>query len=474
MEMLKVYNPAGNSLVGEAPLLDREELQEKVNAAVAAQKIWEAMPMYERAGKMRKFADIIRAHAPETTELLGLEMGKPCQQAMCESFDAASLLCAAAERGNHLYTDVLAQNSPGMEDDLVFTKREPLGVIACIIPFNFPIELTFQKAAPALAMGNAVLVKAPSSNPLAVLGMEAYALEAGIPEGVFQCFACTREVSTEVLIQNIQVAAVSLTGSTKAGKEVMRSGADTLKKVFLELGGNDAMIIFDDADLDEVIPQIYEGRVLNNGQICCASKRFLVQEGIYDRLAARLCESLGTLKQGSPSDPEILLTTLISQDAAIRVEQQIRETVSQGATLLCGGKRTGAFVEPAVLTEVTPEMDIAKDMEVFGLCFPLIRFCTEEEAVAIANQSSYGLSSGIMTADMVRALRVAGQLKAGGCVVNGASQYRHYDQAFGGFKQSGIGREGISASLEEFSELKTYVIKKAFCKSPTAAKQESI
>ena len=464
MEKYKVYNPADNSLVAEVAKLDAAEVQEKVDKAVAAQKIWEATPMYERAEKMRKFADILIEKEPKTTEILGLEMGKPYAQAQCESYDGASLLRAAAERGNHLYTDVLGQNSPGMEDDLVFTKREALGVIGCIIPFNFPIELVFQKAAPALAMGNAVLIKAPEQNPVAVLSLEAYALEAGIPKGVFQCFLCDRDVTTEKMTTNPQVAAISLTGSTRAGKEVMKAGADTLKRVFLELGGNDAMIIFDDADIDEVLPQIFEGRVLNNGQICCASKRFVVQSGIYDELAKRLVEYLATLKRGNPADPEVVLTTLISEEAAKKVEEQIQYTVGQGATLLCGGKREGAFVEPAVLTDVTADMDIAKDMEVFGLCFPFIKFETEEEAIAIANQSSYGLSSGIMSTDMKRALRVAGQIKAGGCVVNGASQYRHYDQAFGGFKQSGIGREGISASLEEFSELKTYIIKGAFSK----------
>ena len=459
---LEVRNPADNSLIETVPLLDAEELRAKVDAARAAQKTWAATPLYERAAKMRAFADLIERHEPETTALLGKEMGKPYYQAQCESFDGASLLRASSERACHLYGDVLAQNSPGMEDDLVFTRREPLGVIACIIPFNFPIELTFQKAAPALAMGNAVVMKAPSQNPLAVFSMEALALEAGIPEGVFQCVACDREVSTECLIRNPQVAAISLTGSTQAGKQVLRDGADTLKKVFLELGGNDAMIIFDDADLEAVIEQIHEGRVLNNGQICCASKRFLVQSGVYDALAERLTEYLASLKRGTPDDPEAVLTTLISEKAAETVEAQIQKTVEQGATLFAGGKRTGAFVEPAVLTGVTKEMDIAKDMEVFGLCFPLIRFETEEEAIEIANQSSYGLSSGIMTADLMRAFRVGGQLEAGGVVLNGASQYRHYDQAFGGYKESGIGREGTSATLEEFSELKTMALKGAF------------
>lgn len=461
---LKVTNPMDGSLVREIGLCGREDLLQIVDASVEAQKIWEDTPAYERAAKLRKFADVIMAHEPETTTLMGLEMAKPYMQAKTESIDAASLLRANAERINHLYGSVLADNTPGMEGDLVFTKREALGVMACVIPFNFPIELTFQKAAPALAAGNSVIIKAPSANPLAILSLEQMALEAGLPENVFRCIACRPADSTEALIRNPKVAGVSLTGSTEVGKEVMEAGASTLKRTFLELGGNDAFIIFDDADIDRAVDEMLAGRLENNGQVCCACKRFIVQRGIAEKLAAALAEALAKVERKEPSDPESRLTALISEKAAMEVEAQIAATVQQGAKLLCGGQRTGAFVTPAVLTEVTPDMDIAKDMEVFGPVFPIIPFETAAEAVAIANASSYGLSSGVLSADLEKAMRVAGQLKAGGAVINGSGTYRHYDQAFGGFKMSGIGREGTSVSIEEFSNLKTYVIKGAFKK----------
>lgn len=203
-------------------------------------------------------------------------------------------------------------------------------------------------------------------------------------------------------------------------------------------------------------------RMENNGQVCCSSKRFLVQRGIYDTVAARLIERLKTLPHGSAQDEQAMVTALVSEKAAKEVEEQIAHTVAQGAELAYGGQRDGARIEPTVLLNVTPQMDISTDMEVFGPVFPLIPFDTEDEAVEIANSSVYGLSSGLMTADMNRAFRVGRKLKAGAAVVNGSGGYRHLDQPFGGYKQSGIGREGISISLEEFSYIKVYVMKGAF------------
>ena len=243
---------------------------------------------------------------------------------------------------------------------------------------------------------------------------------------------------------------------------MVKAGADTLKRTFLELGGNDALLIFEDADLDRALDEMVTSRMENNGQVCCSSKRFLVQRSIYDEVAKRLVERLTALKRGSALDEEAAVTALVSERAAKEVEEQIRHTIEQGAELLCGGTREGARVEPTVLVNVTPEMDIASDLEIFGPVFPLIPFDTEEEAVRIANNSIYGLSSGLMTRDMNRAFRVGSKLKAGGAVVNGSGGYRHLDQPFGGYKQSGLGREGISISLEEFSHIKVYVVKGAF------------
>lgn len=462
--MLRVTNPMDGRLIREVHLASREELECVVELSAKAQKVWEATPVFERSTKMRKFADVLMAHEPETTALLNQEMAKPYIQAKTESIDAASLLRANAERMMHLYGSVLADNTPGMEGDLVFTKREPLGVMLCIVPFNFPIELTFQKAGPALAAGNSVIIKAPSANPLSILSLEAMALEAGLPKDVFRCIACRPADCTEALIKNPRVAGVSLTGSTASGKQVMEEGAATLKRTFLELGGNDAFIIFEDADVNRAVEEMLAGRLENNGQVCCACKRFIVQKNMCPQLTEALVNALKQYKRMQPQEENSRLTALISEKAAIKVTEQIAATVAQGAELVYGGDREGAFVTPAVLANVPETADVAVDMEIFGPVFPIIPFETEEDAVRIANQSSYGLSSGVLSGDMEKAMRVAGQLKAGAAVINGSGTYRHYDQPFGGFKMSGIGREGTSASIEEFSNLKTYVVKGAFRK----------
>ena len=461
-KFLDVQNPQTGELLERVPLVTKEEMYQMVASACAAQQIWEGTPLFARGDVLYRFADLLEADAERISTLSAKEMAKPILQARGETQDGVKLIRAAVERAKHLYGEVLADNGPGFEKDLVFTRREPLGVIACVIPFNFPIELTFQKIAPALIMGNAVLVKAPSSNPLAILALADLAAKAGFPEGLVQFFACERQVLNECVTTNPQVAAISMTGSSDAGKKLFRDGADTLKRVFLELGGNDAFLIFDDADLERAVDEMVNSRLENNGQVCCSSKRFLVQRGVYEKLACKLSARLDTLKSGSALDEEAVVTALVSESAAQRVEEQIQHTVEQGATLLRGGVRDGARIEPTILTGVTRDMDVASDMEIFGPVFPLILFDTEEEAVAIANQSIYGLSSGLMTADMNRAFRVGSKLKAGAAVVNGSGGYRHLDQPFGGYKQSGIGREGVSISLEEFSHIKVFVVKNAF------------
>lgn len=462
MAKLTVTNPMTNEVLDELVLAEANDVQEMVDKALAAQENWVNTPVHERAAYLYKMADAMEADQESIAQLMALDMAKPILQARVEAEDGIKLLRAAAERAKHLYGEVLSDSGPGFEGDLVFTKREPLGTIACIIPFNYPTELTFQKVAPALVMGNTVLVKAPSSNPLVVMSFDKYAKEAGFPEGVVQFFVAGRDAVNEKIISNPQIDAISLTGSTAAGKQMVKMGADTLKRMFLELGGNDALVIFDDTDLDKVLDEMVAARMENNGQVCCSTKRFVVQSGIYDAVCEGIAARLNALKRGPATEEDADVTCLVNEQAAITVEGQIQKTIEQGARLVTGGTRTGARIEPTVLADVTKDMDIASDMEVFGPVFPLIRFETEEEGIAIANNSIYGLSSGVMTSDMNRAFRVASKLKAGGTVVNGTGLYRHLDQPFGGYKQSGLGREGISISLEEFSHIKVYVVKGAF------------
>ena len=462
-EILKVLNPEDNSIVGTTELKNENDLEVIVDTACNSLGKWKALSIYERADILYRFADLIDTkYKDELAELNTLELGKPILQSREECHDASEITRQTVERGKHLYGKVLTDSTPGIFGDLIYTKREPLGVIACIIPFNFPLELTAHKIAPALLMGNTVIVKAPTSNPLAVLKMGDILHEAGIPEGAAQFITCDRSASTEKIIKSPKVAAICMTGSTPAGVEIARNSADTLKTLMLELGGNDGLIIFDDVDLDKACEEIVTGRMINNGQICCSSKRLIVHNNIKDKLAAKLAERLAKLKVGSAMDPEAQITSLISESAARKVEEYINHTIKQGATLFYGSKREGARIYPTILTDVSKDMDIAKDLEIFGPVLPIIGFDTEEEAIEIINNSSYGLSSGILTKDLGRAFRIAPLIEAGATVINGTGHYRHYDQPFGGFKSSGIGREGISASLEECSQEKTYILKSSY------------
>ncbi|MDY3010112.1 MAG: aldehyde dehydrogenase family protein [Clostridiales Family XIII bacterium] len=459
---LDVMNPQTNELIESLALATGEELEQMVEAAYKAQPAWEAKPLYERASILYKFMDAVEQKQNEIGEILAREMAKPIGQAAGECVYAPEIGRGYIERAKHLYGEVLSQSSPGFEDDLIFTKREALGVVAGIIPFNYPVEMVIQKSVPSMIMGNTVILKAPSSNPLAVKKMVETAHEAGVPDDVLQFTVCDRKTCTEYLLTNDKIAAISLTGSTEAGIEMVKAGADTMKRVFLELGGNDPLIIRSDADLDTAVQSTIDGRWENNGQICCADKRFLVHKDIKDLYVEKLKAALDHQKRGSAMDPDAELTCLVTEEAAIKVEKQIGRTVEQGGKVVYGGRRKGAFIEPTIIDGVPKDADVAFDMEIFGPVYPIFPFETDEEAIELANQTRYGLMAGIVTSDIVKAFELAAKLKASGVCVNGSSCYRQNEQAFGGCKASGIGNEGVSASLEEYSRIKTYALKGAF------------
>ncbi len=460
---LSVYNPANGDLVGVLPMLDEKEFQTVIQRALDARKAWSQTSIYDRSRMMELFMELVEQHVEEIGQILTKEMGKPIVQARAELMAAIDITRSFVQRANHLYGEVLnADNQPGYERDLIFTRREPLGMIACIIPFNYPVKLMIHKVVPALLMGNVVLAKVPSDNPLAVSKVGELFRQAGFPEGVIQCFGCSRELSNQYLIENPDIQAVSLTGSTRVGIQMSKAGADTLKHMFMELGGNDGTIIRQDADLDFAVEEIAQGRMVNAGQTCCACKRILVHRSLKDAFVRKLKKRFESLKVGNPMDESVDVGTVISEKAAMEVERQIQLTISQGAVCVTGGVRRGAFVEPTILDQVTREMDIAKDMEVFGPVVPVIAFDTDEEALAIINQSSFGLSSGIITKDLQKAMEMGAHIEAGAVVLNGQGNYRHTEQGFGGVKMTGHSREGVSATLEEFSRVKHYIVRKAF------------
>jgi succinate-semialdehyde dehydrogenase/glutarate-semialdehyde dehydrogenase len=451
----RIVNPANGTLVDELPDSELAEVDEALERAVAGQRRWARVPRHERARLMRAYAELVRQHQDEIAVLLSTEQGKPLAQSEAELglhyrlFDGfASRLLVQEERAFFL------DNQPVIDRDLQITKHEPLGVIAGIVPFNFPIELYSHKVAPAIAAGNSIIVKPSEETPLATRRLVELVHEAGIPEDVVQIVYGGAEVGRR-LAESPLVAAVSFTGSTEVGISVAQNGAKTLKRTLLELGGNDAMVVLDDANLDEVVQNAVFGRTLSNGQCCCANKRIVVHESVRDELTARLLDSFGASKMGDPLDATTALGPLITAKAAAKVEEQIKHTVSQGATLAAGGVRDNCFVEPTVLTEVDLSMDIARDMEVFGPVLAMMSFSTIDQAVEIANATKYGLSGSVFTQDMKKAMEVGTRLETGQVVVNGTGLYRSDVMGFGGYKSSGVGREGLAYSIEEFMQLKT-------------------
>ncbi|MDR1044098.1 MAG: aldehyde dehydrogenase family protein [Candidatus Adiutrix sp.] len=462
---LDVINPFNGELVESLTLADESAINATVAKAVAAKEGWAAAPMFKRAEIMYRYADLIIENMEDLVRLHAREMGKTIRQGRIDAITAANIVRGYTEKARHLYSDVFpADNFPGLESDFIFTVREAIGVAACVIPFNFPLDLFAHKMAPAVIMGNPVIIKAPSANPLAMLKLSELFEKAGGPAGVVQSLVCERKVCQDNLIEHPDVKIVSMTGSTATGLKMAAGGAKSLKRVFLELGGNDPTIVLDDADVDYAVEEIAFGRIYNTGQTCCACKRFLIHESLVGEFTDKLIARLKKVLIGDPLDEKTEMGTLISESAAIKVMEQIEHTVGQGAKVLYGGQRQGAVVTPTVLGGVKKSMDVAVDLEIFGPVFPIIPFSSDQEAVEIANSTRYGLQGGIITKDVVRSMRLASQLKCGCVVLNGQGNYRHIEQPFGGYKMTGIGREGISYTLEEFSQLKTMVMRRVFNK----------
>ena len=414
----QVVNPATGQVIDTVPEATLEDLDRAIALAVEGQKEWNAVPLHEREAIIEKYCQLVTA--PDMVEKIAKVMceegGKPMEQCRTEVFANAAIFRIYNAAAYTFYGKSLPYNGESRsQGDVAFTVHEPLGVFANIVPFNYPF--------------------------------------AGVPANAMCCVTGRGSVIGAAAAADPRVAAVSFTGSTSVGISLAETCAKSLRPVSLELGGNDPLIIFDDCDYELALNETIGGRVGNAGQTCCASKRFLVQRGIYDKFVADLSQRLGQLKVGDPADPTVDMGPCVRESSAKDVESQIQKTVEQGGKIVCGGKRNGAFVEPTVM-EVTPEMDIARDMEVFGPVWPVIPFDTLEEALEIANNTIFGLSSGVITSDMKTAMKVANGIQAGACIINGTGNYRLAHQPFGGYKYSGVGREGAVSTLEEMTQQK--------------------
>lgn len=458
--VVEVINPATGEFIDTVPNLLEEDVEKVVEVAKKAQKKWAKMPLHERGRILEKFVELVEENKEELALTLCKETGKPITEAKAEIANTRGFVYGYVEKAKHLYGITIPTGAEvGQEKTMQLTIRQPIGVVACIIPFNFPCDLFGQKVPSALIMGNSVIVKPSSYNPLTLHRYCELLLEAGVPAGVINCISGNGSVVGHALAKHKDVHLVSLTGSTKVGMETMETASKNLSHVMLELGGNDAFIVDKDGDLDLAVEELVWGRLYNTGQVCCASKRFLIHNDVKDDFTKKVIERLNTLKVGMPEEEDTQIGCLITEDAAIEVENQVRKTLEQGARLAYGGRRNRAFFEPTILTEVTRDMDVMIDMEIFGPVIPICGFDTIEEALEIANQSTYGLCGNIITSNMKTAFKVATELEVGGAIINGASFYHSAEMPFGGWKHSGIGNEGIATTLEEMSKIKTIVLK---------------
>lgn len=457
---IDVINPYDNTFIDCVPSATPEDVNRAVSGAKEAQKSWKKVPVHERATIVSRFLELVEEHKEELALTLTLESGKNINETRAEIQNIFTAWRAFSEKAKHLYGTILpAGQERNHERNLVLTQREPIGVIACIIPFNFPCNLFNQKVAPALLSGNAAIVKPATDNPLTVLTLGRLLLEAGVPKGVLQVITGRGSAVGNALCEHPDVHAITLTGSTKVGIDVAQAAARRLCHVSLELGGNDAFIVLEDADLELAVSEAANARFYNAGQICCAPKRFLIHRSLKDAFVEKVLERVSSIPSGDPKDPATKIGTLINEKAAMEVEQQIANTVEAGGRILLGGRRKGAFVEPTVIDEVPSSAAIAHDMEVFGPVMPIIPFDTEEEALQIANDSIYGLGGSVFTRDMKKAFYFSNELECGSVVINGSSYFRSFEMPFGGFKQSGIGQEGVFSTFDELTRLKCITLK---------------
>ncbi len=465
----KVINSADNSVIDTVPAATEPDLQKAVAAAQEAKARMAELPAYERAALLFRCALAMEDRREELSMLLARENGKPIRQTREELAAAIRIFRGFGEESKRIFGKSMSMDMvPGMERHFAFTIRRPVGVVAAIVPFNYPVELYAHKAAAALAAGNAVIVKPPSDCPLTLLNIAQILEEAGVPRAAHQVVTGPGKIVGEYLASAPGIDLISLTGSTPVGQRISRLAADTLKKVHLELGGSDATIVCADADLEEAAEAVVLGRLARgNGQICCAVKRVFVAEAIHDEFIKRLSEKAKKLIVGDPLDERTDVGPLITERAAQDVENDIKDAVGLGGRIRAGGGRRGAFIEPTVLDRVPPEAKMMQE-ETFGPVVPVIPFHTMDEVVGLANNTPYGLQSSVFTNNLATALDMAYRLDVGGVIVNWSSAVRAENLPFGGVKMSGHGRESIHDSLLEMTQQKTVLIYNALSVFNTA------
>jgi succinate-semialdehyde dehydrogenase / glutarate-semialdehyde dehydrogenase len=450
-----VTNPADGSRLGSVPNLSAAETQDAIDAAQAAFPAWAAKTGKERAALMRAWFDLMLAHADDLAALMTAEQGKPLAEAKGEVMYGASFVEWFAEEAKRVSGDVPAST---WRDKRMVVLKQPIGVCASITPWNFPIAMITRKVAPAMAAGCTIVIKPAEQTPLSALALAELAQRAGIPAGVVNIITAdaTRSIEVgQVLCSSPIVRHLSFTGSTPVGRILMQQCAPTVKKLGLELGGHAPFIVFDDADLDAAVEGALASKYRNAGQTCVCTNRFYAHESIYDAFVAKLAAGAMQVKVGNGAEAGVAQGPLIDEQAVAKVEEHVADALAKGAKIESGGKKHalgGRFYEPTVLSNISADMKIMRE-ETFGPVAAVIKFKTEAEAIAAANDTEFGLASYFYSRDIGRVWRVAEQLDYGMVGIN-TGIISNEVAPFGGVKQSGLGREGSKYGMDEYLEIK--------------------
>ena len=451
-EVITVTNPANDQRLGSVPRMGADETHEAIDAANRALPAWRALTAKERATILRRWFDLIMANQDDLARLMTLEQGKPLAEARGEISYAASFIEWFAEEGKRVYGDTI----PGHQaDKRLIVIKQPIGVTAAITPWNFPAAMITRKAGPALAAGCTMVLKPASQTPFSALALAELAQRAGIPDGVFSVVTGSAGAVGNALTSNPLVRKLSFTGSTEIGRQLMAQCAQDIKKVSLELGGNAPFIVFDDADLDKAVEGALASKFRNAGQTCVCANRLYVQEGVYERFAAKLQQAVEKLQLGDGLQSGVTTGPLIDDKAVAKVQEHIADAVAKGARIVTGGKvheLGGNFFQPTILLDVPDSAKVAKE-ETFGPLAPLFRFKDEEDVIRQANDTEFGLAAYFYARDMSRVFRVGEALEYGIVGIN-TGLISNEVAPFGGVKASGLGREGSKYGIDDYLEIK--------------------
>ena len=451
-QSIPVTNPATGAVIGTVPKMGTKETRLAVAAADRALPAWRSKLAKERSAILRRWFELMMANQDDLGLIMTSEQGKPLAEAKGEIAYAASFIEWFAEEAKRVYGDVIPSVWP---DRRLVVIKQPVGVCAAITPWNFPAAMITRKVAPALAAGCTMVIKPATQTPHSALALAELAERAGVPKGVINILTGPAKELGAELTSNPTVRKITFTGSTEVGRVLMQQSAETIKKISLELGGNAPFLVFDDADLDAAVEGAMISKYRNAGQTCVCANRILVQDSVYNAFADKLAAKVNALKVGPGTEAGVNIGPLIDEKAVAKVEEHIGDALSKGAKVIVGGRKHrlgGLFFEPTVLTEVTPDMQVTRE-ETFGPVAPLFRFKTEQEGIALANDTEFGLASYFYARDVGRIWRVGEGLESGMVGIN-TGLVSNEVAPFGGVKQSGIGREGSKYGIEEYLEVK--------------------